>query len=214
MGLGWAICCQPPQKGHLCSRVGNSRYEAGAHQHEAVPVQDAARLQAPSVLSMGGAPDPKVPPRAQGARRNRVTSPPRCSHISFNSNIRVLNIHREIGIGSHLQCFQIHSFEVQRQIKKTLRSKIVHPCGTTASRCPNPAPCPGSRTEEQCHEGQLGLPGPREASQVQRLSGQRPCRGRVRQDGTPGPCRRTRVRAGVSPRRIFPEKKRKKYSVM
>lgn len=159
-------------------------------------------------------PKAPVPPGAQGARRNRVMSPPRCSHISFNSNIRVLNIHREIGIGSHLQCFQIHSFEVQRQIKKTLRSKIVHPCGTAASRRPSPAPCPGSRTEEQCHEGRLGLPGPREASQAQRLSGQRPCRGRVRQDGSPGTCRRTRVRAGVSPRRIFPEKKRKKYSVM
>lgn len=73
----------------------------------------------------GVTPSPFVPPNhpipspepAAAAQRNTVSTRLRGSHISFNSNIRVLNIHREIGIGWHLQCFQIHSFQVQRQIK-------------------------------------------------------------------------------------------------
>lgn len=73
------------------------------------------------------------PGTAAATQRNPVTTRLRGSHISFNSNIRVLNIHREIGIGWHLQCFQIHSFEVQRQIKNHSGRKQFSP-----ARAPRP----------------------------------------------------------------------------
>lgn len=118
-GVGNLLSASP--KRPLVRQGGNSRYAAEVHSStKRCPCRMQPRCR-PCLRCPQGQPRPPeapVPPGAQGVRRNRVTSPPRCSHISFNSNIRVLNIHREIGIGSHLQCFQIHSFEVQRQIKK------------------------------------------------------------------------------------------------
>lgn len=85
---------------------------------------------------------PIPPPRtAAASQRNPVSTRLRGSHISFNSNIRVLNIHREIGIGWHLQCFQVHSFQVQRQIKNHSGRGVLAPQHPLQQR----AGCPAAR---------------------------------------------------------------------
>lgn len=89
-----------------------------------------------------------IPSPVTTVKRNPVSTRLRGSHISFNSNIRVLNIHREIGIGWHLQCFQIHSFQVQRQIKNHSGREQLWPRRQPAPRHPA-ATAPG---EPRCRK--------------------------------------------------------------